>query len=1173
MCRFLGIIMGIMLFGSLLPAHAADPLPTYTLKERLHRNWAPQLVHFAVADLPAGALKPEATVLLNDAGAPQACQWSDLQTHPDGSVRAGSIWVMTDLPADTTRTFRLVAGTPPIPANAASAKQADDRVELDGTAMAVRLPKVAALAQPVAVRDVPAPIQAVRLPNGAWAGKGWLKGETAIKAVSTSVTANGPLFAEAVVTYTAVDGKAYSVKVRVEAGSPAALVEERFNLTVPQQVTNSYEQTDPTDGGKIPLVCFSLSQGINPETARYRGYASSPERCTVQKPGGDSEGVYTLNTEKLTRQWCMLGWMSWWPDAGAYYTVYRSADGADGPVLGFLRMFSGRWINPTGLQVWGDPKDGVYLCAPLGITHCRHWQVDGINDPEINSDVYSGFMDAGAPVDTGTRCWALYTATKGQAIPADGSMAKAGPNRAMVDRGEFPLDKVKDWQLVWDHPAPIARPRLHTPPEQAASYPSKATAAEIDAQIKAMREHTLSLLNGNGTLGLGTHFFPYMITARGNALRADTLLASPNLTPAQRDEMYLQLAVNAMVLTDRDFFPVGTGFHIGNPNMPLALEAGMTLLACELPDHPQAGRWATRGIMKFSGAFDKYVHPESGAWNECPHYMYDASLYQMFEAMFALRYSGYGDLFDRPSVKRLLGYCIGIMPPPDARFGMRIIPTQGNTSLEGATMLGWAAAAYANTDPALSARLQWMWQEDGKLYQYSGTQEIIKPGLPATQPECRSTWYTGYGAILRNGFPDPNETYMAYRQGQWMSHYEDGDQGSWHLYAKGAPLSLDFGSQYGPTMERPWLHNRISVDHKMDPMLLHQHDIDAFTSVTGADYVSGQAIIDTLFTLSETPYHPMVQLPNSPPSKPEPISPMNWRRSIVFVKDHDLLGPNYFLVRDSFAGATKPTDWSAWCLASSVSFEGNIARFTGQHGVDLDVVALSPTTASWVQNREAIPPPPTVARLSYGPGVPGWPKEYQEPEKDHPPIMSHNFMYLGEAWKKVNGNKVFEERQICARLTQPVGGGYLVILYPRRHDGEPIPAYAAWANGLGAKVTLPTETHYVLLAPQNTAIKDGDLVMNAAVAVVRRGKDRTSINLMQGRTVSVGKVGVDAEAPVSLEIAATGISGDTNGPAQTLTLHLPRDGKVVLDGVVIGHTRNKTAVIAIPAGRHTFSLQ
>jgi len=1156
-----------------ISAGAADPLPAFTLREHLHRDWPAQLVHFAVEGLPVGAVQPDATVVLDEAGAPRACQWSALRTHADGSVRAGDVWFLTDLPADATRVYRLAAGAPPAPAVAAAVRQADGVIELDGTTTAVRLPDLAPLGQPAALAALPAPLLAVRLPGGAWAGKGWLVGDQPIANAATTITARGPLFAEATVTYEAVNGKAYTVTVRVDAGSPVALVTEQFNLPAAQDATNSLEQRDPSDGGKVPLICFSLSQGLNPDTARYRGYASTPERGTIQKPDSDRrEGSYRLATTERRRHWSLLGWMSWWPDAGAYYTVYRDGDGADGPVLGFMRMFTGRWSNPTGIQVWGDPHDGLYLCAPLGITHRRHWQVDGVHDPELATDIYSGFLDADVAADAGKRCWALYAAPKGRAIPADNVMMKAGPNRAMIAYGEFPLDKVKDWTLDWRREA-VARPRLHTPPARAAEFQSNATPAQIDAQITAMRNVVNTLLDGNGALGRQSHFFPFTISARTCVLPVDALLSSPHCTTEQRDELTKLLAFQALVLTDRDFFPVGTGFHLGNPNMPLALDSALALIGCALPDHPAAARWATRGIMKISGAFDKYVHPESGAWNECPHYMYDASLYQMFEAMFALRHGGYGDLFDRPSVKRLLDYCIGIMPPPDPRFGFRIIPTQGNTSLEGATILGWAAAAYANTDPALSARLQWMWQEDGKLFVYKGSREIIRPELPAAPPESRSTWYKGFGAILRNGFPDPNETYMAYRQGSWMSHYEDGDQGSWHLYAKGAPLSLDFGSQYGPMMSRPWLHNRISVDHKLDPMLQHEHDIYTFTSLRAADFVAGKAVIDTLFPMSETPYHPMELLPNTPASQPETIPAMTWRRAVLFVKDADLLGPNYFLVRDDFSGATKPTDWSAWCLATDVAFDGNIARFTGQHGVDLDVVALTPATASWVQNREAIPPPPTVAKLSYGPGVPGWPKEYQQPEQEHPPIMSHNFMYLGEAWKKVNGNKVFEERQICARLTQPVGAGYLALLYPRKRGGEPIPTYAGWANGQGAKVTLPAETHYLLLASQTVQVNDGDIALDAAVAVVRRGAARQSLTLIKGRSARVGKYSVAAEGPVSLTITAGAVSGETAGDAQTVTVRLPFDGTITLDGVVIGRTAKRTATINIPAGEHTFAIR
>ncbi len=1164
---------------AILPAWSADMLATFTLRDHLHHGWPTQLVHFGVEGLPAGAVTPANAVILGEDNAPRVCQWSDVQRHPDGSIRAGNVWFLTDLPADGTRIYRLTTGTPA--AAVGMLHSVAGVIELDNGPgrIAVRLPDFNAAVlrtpeMPAKLSFFAPPIQAIRLPDGKWAGKGWLVGDVPIESAETKITAAGPLFGEVVTTYHAANNKSYTVKVRVEAENPTVLITEQFNLPAAQDCAFSEEQAEPSAGGKIPLFCFSLSEGLNPDTARYRGYAATPARRTIQAPDANREGAYTLTFAKPERQWSILGWFSWWPDSGAYYTAYRAADGDNGPVLGAMRMFSGRWFNPTGVQVWGDPKQGLYLAAPLGITHRRTWAVDGVHDPELDTDIYSGSLDVDVPIDTGKRCWALYAGVKGQALAKDGNLLAAGPNRAMIEHGEWTLDKIKDWPLAWENTQPVARPRLHTAPERAAEIVAATKAfPQTDDVLKGQHGFVQELLDGNGTLSRGMHFFPATINARGSVLNADYALANPAITPAQAQEIRSLLAFQAMTLADRDFYPVGAGFHLGNPNMALSLNACLTLIGCEIPDHPRAARWAAQGMLKMTTAFDKYIDPVSGAWNECPHYMYDASLYQMFEGMFALRYSGYGDLFDRPSVKRLLNYAMGTMPPPDARFGARIIPTEGNTSLEGCTMLGWAAAAYANTDPDLSARLQWMWQEDGKLTSYSGSREIIRPELPAKAPDCHSSWYRGFGAILRNGFPDPNETYMAYRQGQWVSHFEDGDQGSWHLYAKGAPLSLDFGSQYGPTMERPWLHNRVSIDHKMDPMLQHQHDIDTFHTLAAADFVSGHAGIDTLYPMTETPYHPMETLPNAAVSPAEPIPPLDWRRSILFVKDQDLLGPNYFVVRDTFTGATKPTDWSAWCLATGVQFDGNVARFTGQCGVDLDVAALTPAQATWVQNRDAIPPPPTVAKLSYGPGVPGWPKEYAEPAQAHPPIMAHNFMYLGDLWKKVNGKKVFEERQICARLTQPVGNGYFVILYPRKADGEPVPTYAAWAAGLGAKLTLPGTTHYVLLAPSLTTVKDGDLALEASVAVIRRYKDRVLLSLLQGRRLRAGAVEVIATAPVSVEVTAKSAVGETNGGAQTLTLTLPFEGRISVDGAPAGQTRQRTATITVPAGAHRFRVE
>ena len=49
--------------------------------------------------------------------------------------------------------------------------------------------------------------------------------------------------------------------------------------------------------------------------------------------------------------------------------------------------------------------------------------------------------------------------------------------------------------------------------------------------------------------------------------------------------------------------------------------------------------------------------------------------------------------------------------------------------------------------------------------------------------------------------------------GQADQHF-DSDEGSFHWYALGAPLSLDFGSMYSPSIVQPWLHSTLNFDRQ-----------------------------------------------------------------------------------------------------------------------------------------------------------------------------------------------------------------------------------------------------------------------------------------------------------------------------------------------------------------------
>ena len=70
---------------------------------------------------------------------------------------------------------------------------------------------------------------------------------------------------------------------------------------------------------------------------------------------------------------------------------------------------------------------------------------------------------------------------------------------------------------------------------------------------------------------------------------------------------------------------------------------------------------------------------------------------------------------------------------------------------------------------------------------------------------------------------------------------------------------------------------------------------------------------------------------------------MTWHRQVLFVKDEDPKGPNYFVVRDGFDGKPiKPTEDSFCFLANGMTRKGDVFHFDGQLPVDMDVFVNAP---------------------------------------------------------------------------------------------------------------------------------------------------------------------------------------------------------------------------------------
>ena len=1078
----------------------AEPGTAVAIEDLTGHAWAPQLVQYRMAWDP-GAAHPDSVRAQDEAGRPLATQLSEATKHPDGSLASALVGWIAAVPANATARYTVAVQPPktykatPQPATDLKVTKGGD-LELATGKLALRLPLTPLTADAPKLEGLPGPILTVRGRSGKWLGRGWLELPGGVTRIAPELRAAGPVFADYHVEYEGPAGR-YLVDLRLVTGADVALVSEQYD----------------TGAGAFK---FSLYEGLHPDTGRWRGHSASPQFAPDYKGFfSELEAVSPLKYDREGWVFGLAGWMTWWPDTGFYWGVFDSKN-PQSDYLGIFRSHSGQWLNPVwpGVEMSKAPD----LVASFGL-------------------------------GCGRRQWGLYSSTAAEAISATGKNRESGLNRAMIASGEMPLDKYKDWILDWPGADQDTYPRMFVAPGQLEAVRQRVQAwpdaqerlktvfgmwsrylATDDEKLgqdlveapagddynwmglqRRLQWDVTEWLDGEGDCGNAMHNLHGQIKGRTNALRYDVVASVKSLTPEQRRKLRALEAFESSKIADPDWIPFGTGFHLGNPNMPTAVAATLGVCGAALPSHPYAQQWMDRAYRYVRDTINSFTAP-GGAWNECPHYQMDASLQQILQLAVALKNTGYADLFQEQKLRDTMAYAAEISTPPDARIGARRLPSFGHTPLESTSLWGWMASQTREVDPAFAANQQWMWNESGRLIMYPYDELEIDPNGGAEAPHYTSRAFPGFGAVLRSGSPDPRETYFCLRGGYWSSHYETADWGNFILYAKGAPLCLDFASQYGPTVNRPFMHNRISWNHQVSS---DSGTVTAFATGEKADYLRCTTQTQRLFDLPETPeeeqklYEERVLLPNSsPPSKQVPTA--TWDRRVVLVKDADVMKPNYLVLRDSFSGnTTLPTDFNLWSLANEVKWEGGRALVTAMYGgVLLDVVMLEPAAPQWVTGE--------------------WAHKY----------LPGNTAGL---WQAHNPGVPFEERQKLLRVPQGPGGGYLTVLYPRLAEENP-PQVQALPDGAGARVVTALGADTILLLPQPGTAAATGATLEGSAAVMREQPGLLALSLLEGTRLAWGNdwqiSQKQANGGVSLEVGTT-LRLATSGAAREVVLTVP----------------------------------
>ncbi len=1062
---------------------------TVTLREGLGVAWQDELVHYRL-ELPAKVMFDADAVLVTPAtGAAIPSQVSDVTRHADGSVAACTVWFKVDLAAGATAVYTLTPGKRgPKPAEGVRVEAGDASVTLSTPTPAGRIgirlfAGEKAYAWPVPAADAPGPVQALLLPSGRETGRGRFEVPFAVKSIRSEVTAAGPLFAE-VRVHTVFDVGFWTFTARVEQGKPTVFVSEALDTGYSgQQMSTSMRrhQTNwsPVDRFYSLVLGGEKADGFKPSQVFYGANNNDPAYMDVLKrtklPEPQFADIrdnwfaapvhgFNLKWEKPEAFFYLSGYASVLPRVGRIARVVEPG----GEAVGLIGLHTERWHNPMSLHVRVTPAREVVLSLPLQ-TYEQEWMSDGFGRFSPN---YTGKMLFDPPY--------LARRAYGIVLGKDENEGE-GLLRSLflVGASQAPsLDEAKEMVLEWADPL--------------GDEVGAAETTEKGSEVLTHLRRRVAIIRSAGDLarfsmayhhGFGQNDYKKVQEVMANA--------AAELTAADRSAARRLLAFFAYDMHALRRFPYGTGFHLNNPNMTImAVDARMKALKL-VAGHPMAATWGAESL-NLAKAFIARFTRESGAPYENPHYIFGVTLGQLSTANEIMIEQGIGDAFDSDLFRRMMRFLPHWLTPPDPRFlGHRLVLPLGNGS-------------YQSVPPDIGERLVRNLAKDHPELA-SETQWMVNQTLPEKErlalvedrvPQLGSVFYKDYGVSFRHGFGTPYETLFHMTAGNCFGHYEiETDQMAYTLYAKGQPINLSFGNGYFPIFMRPWLRNRVSIDHKWEIPERHEPRVEAVALGASADYVHAMKPIDQIQEMTEYPVERGQTDPHVLTPKPVEDIPMTeWRRQALFLKDPDPKGPNYFVLHDSFTGTpTRPTDLSLWFLSTEMTRDGSLYHFVGQCEVDMDLFVASPITSEPETGRYSHVQQPYGRRVGFDP-------------KYHP------------------GGKLGEMQQFV-RFRQPAGQGYLVVLYPRLKAGDPAATFTRLGD-TAVRIKTPASTDTVFLKTTPFTYEEAGLAFTGCAAAIRDYPD--------GRRLILNQEG-------ALKLTANGQTLTGSGPFE-VTL---RDGKPV----------------------------
>ena len=931
-----------------ITSQRGSSIDQWRIREHLGCNWPSELVWRSLASRPNAA----ELEVVDEAG-----KASPAQLHPTEPRVA----YITNLPAGASKTFTLRTAAEPAKPYL-QLVTSPGLAEIIGDRFAVRLEWEGA--------DIAAaaPLRAIRGVDGVWFGGSSLSaGAPAATSIRCEVLAQGPVFIALRQTYTLANGSTLRLTWEIDGATPAV----------------RYMQDQ--DGQAGGAIVWHLGRGFKPTQAYWRCHTSPRQpahsdrsyhrqRFAVRWPAEPELTelglLYThgVNRSNIWAGWCEQGRRDLLMVApirpsrtgipAGYEWARHTVVEANGRQSIDLELPLQEGVRPFALGLL-DREAADLSCEPGPNPandidrFCARLMALGLNDyadmrfdwPGIEAMRFPQIWLQPDEVADVRKSFNEWTWLKDQF------------HTHVEDRFFNSRDSVA---MLLEHGLPpvggdMAGAYLATGDESYAARAKDELIARLDEQVERMCGYSIGNERNFG-LALGW-FIPCIVLA------LDSILSSEQFSEGERLATFRKLVFLAEVLNNEDIWPAADrGLAMGNPNFNSCVIFARAILAAMMTGHPKQTRWFADIRRQLELLIEREADDE-GSFRESLTYQI-AEIGYVLQSALAMGPEEAKPILQQPRLKAAITFWMDTLTPPDTRCrGARIYPPLGHAQSggycqSGSVYLALAARLYRDLDPDLSKRCMSAWRACGAwvcnwLHMlFHGSLVWAQPlcfvdrhlpddGVEPVRHDSRTCGQTG--AMLRHRHDGGNaaEGYLLFKTGQARGHF-DSDEGSFIWYAYGTPLLIDYETQYSPLIEQPWLNNRISVDHKMDPGRAGRFLAQQFTPEV--DYLCSEQVITAIRELPEWPQRSRFSQRgwdyHSSPWRQIPAH--RWRRHLLYIKPFETL-----VLLDDING-TLPTDWSIQVLADHVRTTDTTSRFKGQLGVDLVVAFAQPSNPDLV---------------------------------------------------------------------------------------------------------------------------------------------------------------------------------------------------------------------------------